>query len=101
MTNRVAQLRYNFIDELLNSEPEVNSMDELRRDTRTADAVREAMLLLTEFGYDKARAHLEATGVETTLALQLLSLRFDRRASTSTPTRAGVGIFRGFRRADL
>ena len=73
----------------------MNPKTDLRVDTKTSAAISEAMNLLTEFGYDRAKAYLDAEGVGNMLSQNLLSLRFDRRRPTHARETTGVGIFRG------
>ena len=51
-----------------------------RTDRHTAEHIADALQLQAEYGFDVARRHLLARGIETQLALRLLAIRFDRRA---------------------
>lgn len=68
---------------------------DLRTDAEKAKQISQAISLLTEFGYERARQHLAAAGVEDLLAQKILLLRFDRRGATVAVPKSGVGVFRG------
>jgi hypothetical protein len=54
---------------------------EMRTDAITARHIAQALKTQAEFGYEHARAQLEALGVDTQLAMALLAHQRDRRAS--------------------
>ena len=58
---------------------------DVRTDRNTARHIREALALQAQYGFDYAREHLLAQGIEKKLALRMLAIRYERRAS-SAPT---------------
>ena len=58
----------------------MSNRDERRRDLLTSQKITHALRLATEFGYDRARRHMEEAGIPRELATHMLLIRYDRRA---------------------
>lgn len=59
---------------------------DVRTDPDTAEHITQALRLQAQYGFDVARRHLLALGVDSNLAQRLLSIRYERRAATGQPS---------------
>jgi len=60
----------------------MEDIQERRRDHVTSHKIIQALRLASEFGYERARRHMEQARVPEELATHMLLIRYDRRAST-------------------
>jgi hypothetical protein len=63
---------------------------DVRTDRNTALHIREALSLQALYGFDFAREHLLAQGIEQQLALRMLAIRYERRSSAANCLEGGV-----------
>jgi len=61
---------------------------ERRRDLVTSQQITQALRLAAEYGYDRARRHMEQAGIPNELMTQLLLTRYDRRSDRSATVSA-------------
>ena len=61
---------------------------DFRTDPKSAGHIAEAMTIQARYGFDVARRHLLAAGVEPQLAMRMLAIRYDRRARPGAAGRA-------------
>ena len=63
---------------------------DVRTDRNTARHIREALSLQALYGFDFAREHLLAQGVDRKLALTMLAIRYERRSGAANCLEGGV-----------
>jgi len=55
---------------------------ERRGDFLTSEHIAHALRLASQYGYDRARRHMEQSGVSDELARHMLLIRYDRRGAS-------------------
>lgn len=67
----------------------MSTQENVRTDSKTAEAVSQGMVILAECGHARARIYFKEVGIKADIAERMLLIRYDRRR-VSLPDAANV-----------